>query len=293
MYCLLCEQNFILTFTETMRRGHTNCPVRSGSGSKIRKMEELKQLVESYGQILISQEYPGSRGTIKIKCNICDDIYQKTIHNFRNNPKHTTCGNIILDREKSCQDCGQQFRMKNKEQKYCSQKCARDARIINEQRKCDYCNSIFRVSSNRLRFCNKECYLNYIKTDIGQKEWSNYGSKSAASQQRRSKNEIYMSYLCEQYFGKDKILSNEPIFDGWDADIIIPHLKIAILWNGIWHYQQISTKQSLVQIQTRDRIKLETIQKSGYIPYVIKDMGKYNTQFVEEQFQIFLQYLHD
>lgn len=64
--------------------------------------------------------------------------------------------------------------------------------------------------------------------------------------------------------------------------------KIAILWNGIWHYKQISKSQSLLQVQTRDKIKIDIIEKAGYIPYIIKDMGKYNKNFVEQEFEIFM-----
>ena len=44
--------------------------------------------------------------------------------------------------------------------------------------------------------------------------------------------------LCEQEF-KD-VLHNEPIFNNWDADIILKEYKIAVLWNGIWHYKKIT-----------------------------------------------------
>lgn len=116
------------------------------------------------------------------------------------------------------------------------------------------------------------------------------GIKSAQVQQRRSKNEKYFCELCEKYF--KKVLHNESIFNGWDADIIIEDYKIAVLWNGIWHYKQINKKQSLKQIQSRDKIKINEIKKAGYIPYIIKDMGKYNPEFVEQQFNIFIKMLN-
>lgn len=45
----------------------------------------------------------------------------------------------------------------------------------------------------------------------------------------RSKNEILFCELCEQYFGKENVLHNIPMFNGWDADVIIPKFKLAIL----------------------------------------------------------------
>jgi len=61
--------------------------------------------------------------------------------------------------------------------------------------------------------------------------------------------------MCERHFGKDDILCNEPIFDGWDTDVIISSKKIAVLWNGQWHYKQIMKNQSLKQVESRDKIK--------------------------------------
>ena len=112
------------------------------------------------------------------------------------------------------------------------------------------------------------------------------GIISAESQGRRSKNEKLFCEFCESYFKNVK--NNLPIFNGWDADIILEDLKIAILWNGIWHYKQISKKQSLKQVQSRDKIKLKEIENCGYKAYIIKDTGKYNPIFVKEEFDKFL-----
>lgn len=106
---------------------------------------------------------------------------------------------------------------------------------------------------------------------------------------RRSKNEIYFAELCQKHFLEIKI--NTCMFNGWDADVIIEDNKHAVLWNGIFHYKKVKAGQSLLQIQTRDRLKLKEIANCGYIAYIIKDMGKHNKKFVEEQFAIFLQYL--
>ena len=83
------------------------------------------------------------------------------------------------------------------------------------------------------------------------------------------------------------------MFNGWDADIILPDYKIAILYNGKWHYEEISKQVSLIQIQNRDKIKENKIRKYGYIPYIIKDLNKFNKTFVEEQFNLFLEYIRN
>ena len=100
---------------------------------------------------------------------------------------------------------------------------------------------------------------------------------------KRSKNEKKFCELCEKYF--NNVEHNKPIFNGWDADIIIHDYKIAILWNGAWHYKQISKSSSLAQIQNRDVIKMNEIKKYGYIPYIIKDMGRYNEEKITYEFE--------
>lgn len=144
------------------------------------------------------------------------------------------------------------------------------------------------------RCCSKECSeklkknrKEYLSSETIQK-LHDAGCKSIIIQgdKRRSQNEIYFCHLCENYFKEVK--HNIPQFNGWDADVIIEDIKYAILWNGNWHYIEISRKNSLSQIQNRDKIKINEIEKAGYIPYVIEDRGKYNTLFVEEEFNKFI-----
>lgn len=74
------------------------------------------------------------------------------------------------------------------------------------------------------------------------------------------------------------------MFDGWDADIILPNEKIAIHWNGLWHYKKLRECHSLLQVQSRDRIKYSIIEKHGYTNYVIQDLGRFNRNFVQNKF---------
>ena len=108
---------------------------------------------------------------------------------------------------------------------------------------------------------------------------------------RRSKNEIEFCKLCEEYF--DNVKHNESIFNEWDADIIIEDIKFAVLWNGPWHYKQITKSHSVKQTQNRDKIKVKEIEECGWTPYIIKDMGKANKDFVKEKFNEFLKYLKE
>lgn len=165
-----------------------------------------------------------------------------------------------------------------------------------KKRKCVVCGKeyVYEKGTSTKKVCSIEC-SNYLRThrkDFLSKEsidaLREAGKKSARLQKnkRRSKNEIYFYNLCKNFY-KD-VIHNEPIFNGWDADVIIPIIKVAVLWNGPWHYKEIIKGNTLKQIQNRDKIKIKEIKKSGYIPYIIKDMGKYNTKFVEQEFNKFI-----
>ena len=149
--------------------------------------------------------------------------------------------------------------------------------------KCPICN---KEGSDRRRpkiTCSRSCSM-VLRNRSGLARIA--GLASVKVQSRRSKNEILLSELCQEYF--NNVLTNEPIFNGWDADIILEDHKLAILWNGKWHYQKIHKGHSLEQTQNRDKIKLKEIYKKGYTPYVITDLGKYSKNKVEFEFQTLL-----
>lgn len=214
-----------------------------------------------------------------------------------------------------CEKCGKEYELqltednynKGKYRKHCSRSCA-NGHIHSDETKekiskntprkkkiyiCKICKKeyYYTKGENTKSVCSSECrqyYLSHKKEFLSGEtleKLSKAGRKSVQKQgeKRRSKNEIDFYNLCKNYF--KSVLHNEPIFNGWDADIIIEDYKLAILWNGAWHYKEISKKNSLKEIQNRDKIKINEIQKCGYIPYVIKDMGKYSHNIVENEFE--------
>jgi hypothetical protein len=144
---------------------------------------------------------------------------------------------------------------------------------------CKICNKSFVGKFEHKKTCSDSCFKKLLSVS---------GLKSVTSQSciRRSKNEILFYELCKNYF--NSVESNKPIFNGWDADIIIHDCNTAILWNGKWHYEKITNNHSVKQVQIRDQIKIKEIENFGYIPYVIKDMGKFNAEFVNEEFRKFI-----
>lgn len=176
----------------------------------------------------------------------------------------------------------------------CKQNVSRKEAL--KERICKVCGKVYTLQEigSSFKTCSCDCreyLIKHPKEFLLQNSFdkmSESGRKSISKQRenRRSKNEKYFCELCEKKFTNVK--HNEPLFNGWDADIIIEDNKTAILWNGKWHYEKIKKNHSVKQVQNRDNIKIKEIINCGYTPYIIKDMGRYNPKFVEEEFNKFI-----
>ena len=256
----------------------------------------------------ISQELKQKRGRVKFCSQICSTL-------FNSPPTVVSCINCNKDFNKSPSE------IKRTRNNFCSNSCAntyngrlrthsdktktkisdslsisffnkrktnKNKREIDKIKNCKNCNKVYHSRIKTSTFCSRGCRSSFfMKIGLA----SIMGKKSIEQQgdSRRSKNEIYFSELCKQKF--KSIKCNEPMFNGWDADIIIPELKLAVLWNGVWHYKKITKKHSVEMVQNRDKIKLKEIAEKGYQSYTIKDMGKYDKKFVENKFKEMLVFL--
>ena len=206
-----------------------------------------------------------------------------------------------------CEICNKEFIAK-KGTRFCSSKCSHSRKQTEETKNkiknsvklhyvnsckvtqlkfCGECNKQLK-NCNKTGYCRKCWHKHKIWSKAEKERQSMAGRYAASCVKRRSKNEIAFCELCEKHFSNVK--HNEPIFNGWDADIIIEDLKIAILWNGKWHYEKLFDKHSLEQVQNRDKIKLSEIEKAGYIPYIIKDLGGENADKVNDEFEKFINF---
>jgi hypothetical protein len=158
-------------------------------------------------------------------------------------------------------------------------------------KKCEECRNVFKAKPTQLhnRFCCYKCSNEFSKKNID--SCRKGGKNSITLQNRRSKNEVSFANKCLEKF--NNVGLNEKCFNGWDSDIILHDQKIAVLWNGVWHYKQIVKNHSIEQTQNRDRLKIKEIEKLGYIPYIIKDMGKYSEKKVQLEWDIFLNWLNE
>lgn len=227
-------------------------------------------------------------------CNVsCQNKYQGS-------EKNNIRFGKLIEFNVVCKACGTSFMVIEREklhpQKniyYCSRGCA-NKRVHTLETKnklslrfkhvgvfnCKFCGNSFEQKKITQIFCNKSCSTKFRMPLKGYESIA--GQCSVKSQNKRSKNEAYFADLCKTEFSD--VICNEQMFNGWDADVIIEEYKIAVLWNGIWHYKKIAKKHSLIQVVNRDLIKTKEIINCGYEPYVIKDLGKFNKSFVENEF---------
>lgn len=200
--------------------------------------------------------------------------------------------------------CTESEYLKGRFKQFCSRHCANVRHPSEAQKRavrdkllkhttikhCNNCKAILSYR-NKSGYC-KKCISKFrVLSDATKQKLREAGFKSCQIQAntRRSKNQIAFYQLCKEHF--NVVTHNNPIFNGWDADIIIEDIKVAILWNGKWHYQKLKREHSVEQVQNRDKIKIQEIEKCGYHPYTIKDMGKYSIDKVQTQFNTLLEYI--
>lgn len=212
----------------------------------------------------------------KSKCKNCDNIVEYTHYNQKDVYCSRSCSNKRTHSNET----------KNKIRESINKN------IIKIERFCLECEGDITNTRKGSKFCSISCATkNRLKTDKGKEQIKNMVQKSINTQVRRSKNEVLFFEKCQEYF-KD-VENNKPIFNGWDADVIIHDYRLAVLWNGKWHYEKIREGHSVLQVQNRDRIKIKEIEKYGYQPYIIKDMGRFSTKKVNDEFNSLIEYIKE
>lgn len=227
--------------------------------------------------------------------------------------------------KKRCQNCDDEFSSKhNAHRKFCCVKCFHDWYSTHKVKtlRCAKCNSehscsVYSSTSlcekckrkqplvhrGRRQFppkCIKYDKCIRCKCDVNTDGKSNckfcdtcrkerrreIGLHNAAAMPRRSSNEILLAELCKQQFRS--VTTNDPVFDNWDADILIWDHNVAVLWNGPWHHKQLRKNHSIKQVSAREKVKLHAIENAGWRWLILNDYrGKKNdVKFVKQQFEI-------
>lgn len=232
-------------------------------------LEKVRDYISNNGDILMSNIYINNKTKLSIKCKNCQIIYEQTFDRYKRGYFHSLCS-----------------------QKMDAVQLQKKKGITYVTKICKHCEKSFTVAKNFSKnvTCSLTCKSLYRKNPIYIEQQRENGKLSLLSLCRRSQNEIYFAELCKKHFSN--VLTNEPLFEGFDADIVLPNLKIAIHWNGVWHYKPIRKGMDIEKIRLRDILKDKIIREHGYTPYTIKDLGSHDKKFVEEQFTKFLNYVY-
>lgn len=278
---------------------NVSCQNRHQNPRRKKKLEFIEKefICENCGNVFIQQVRVNGKGYIKKCCGrrCSNSLSTKYDCDYIKKSNCIKCNSEIFINKRAshkimCDLCKKEHTSIHRKNKI----LIKQHKILIEKI-CPNCNNKF--YSNRNKTCSRKCSYEW-KYNIKNPNFigfinklKNAGLKSAKMRVKRSKNEIYFSELCKQNF--KNVRTNENIFNGWDADIIIDDIKVAVLWNGKWHYEKIAKKHSVKQVQNRDKIKINEIIKYGYIPYVIKDVGRNKEKFVIHEFNKLLNYIVD
>mgnify|MGYP000111646505 FL=1 len=234
----------------------------------------IKDIIDKE-ELLISTEYINSKEKLKIECKICKEIYNQTYDNYKKGHRHQKCANNLNSITALKKRYGEIF-------------------LKDTLRICEWCKEHYNPKRSEQKFCSQKCSTIHLCSDKEKLKINGRKGFEVRPINNRSKNEILCSELCIKYFGQNDIQCNEKIFKDtngnfWDCDIFIISLKIAILWDGYYWHQgpNVSNKQ-----KARDILKRKIIVDNGCEYYTIIDKGKFNKEFVEGQFNLFLHKLN-
>jgi hypothetical protein len=179
-------------------------------------------------------------------------------------------------KELKCNNCGKTFlkrvsikSVKNSKSNifYCSHKCFTDYKYKTANfSNCHICGNIIQKRPSTIKrsksgfvFCSRKC--------------SNKHNNKFKCRANRSKIETAFSKKLELLFPNLVFLYNKKdIVPGYELDIYIESLNLAIEWNGAVHYFPIYGEEKLKQIQYRDYKKQLLCQKHGIDLVVICDL---------------------
>jgi hypothetical protein len=172
-----------------------------------------------------------------------------------------------------CDYCGKEFYRNNgtAERKrtnasYCNLQCRADAynrRLIVQ---CKWCGkdvtkirAEYTASKTKNLFCNKSCACSYNNTQ--------------RRKSRRSKSEKQLFDLLVKEFPAITFIPNDKtMLDGYEVDVGIPELNLAIEWNGVVHFLPIYGQEKLSKIQERDAAKIALAQQKAITLIVVPDL---------------------
>lgn len=208
---------------------------------------------------------------IKLNCLQCNNIFLRELSAIRLN-NFCSCDCAYKYRNKAitinCSQCNKIFlkapsQIKNKKNNFCSVECQHKFANKKVQVKCLVCDVLFmkylcNSIKNPRHCCSKECYYILIRE---KKDWGSTRSKLEIA----IENKLNLLYGFEIRYNKTDI--------GYELDIYIPVLDLAIEINGIFHYEAIFGEKELLRRQEIDKEKVVECRELGIKLFVI-DVSK-------------------
>lgn len=212
------------------------------------------------------------------------------------------CNSTIQNNKKFCNSsCAAKFNNKNRkrstESRQKTSQKLKEFYVKNPIEKqtifkhCCVCNIEFIYKHDGRTTCSKQC--SSTRRKIAGAKGGRVTSSLSFGTRSRSKNERYFSTLLSDHF--NNILTNKRMFGEYDADIILEDLKIAIHWNGPFHFLPIFGSEHLNHIQTRDELRYSSIVLCGYTNYIINDQDNkgFSKLKCEEELQKLLLWINN
>jgi hypothetical protein len=154
------------------------------------------------------------------------------------------------------------YAMENHKNHFCSSKCSENFRIKKIPVECSICGVVIyktpsHIKSRPRHCCSRECFniLNRTK-----KDWGSKRSKLEIAIEKH----LNLRYQFEIRFNRADI--------GYELDIYIPVLDLAIEINGIFHYKPYWGENRLIRTQELDREKMSECDIRG-IKLVVVDVS--------------------
>ena len=182
--------------------------------------------------------------------------------------------------EVKCLTCGidfykSLFEIKRSSNNFCSIKCRGNYQDKRTEVQCQNCNKLFLKQSCEIQksprhCCSIQCFKTLAKYN------KNWGSS-------RSKLEIYVEKKLTEDLELNILYNKTSI--GYELDIHIPELNLAIELNGITHYKPIYGLDALLKRQEIDRLKAEECVKRNIKLIVINvSEDKDNKRTLEKRY---------
>ena len=132
---------------------------------------------------------------------------------------------------------------------------------------CKYCKKIGKTTYKNKMYCNGSC----------RNKITNLEKRGS-----RSKAEKYLQDQLNCHFPQWEIHYNDrKILNGLELDVYIPHIKLGIEWNGIFHFLNIHKDSNFNKIINKDQEKIIRCQNLGITLMVICDRTSH-IKFIKE-----------